>query len=122
RAGETTMPAALLMTPFQTTALRPAFDTPAPIRPPISACDDDDGMPSHQVSRFQTIAPMTAPKITASLTISAETMPLPTVLATCRPKNRKAMKLKKAAHITAHRGASTRVETMVAMEFAASCS
>ena len=30
-----------------------------------------------------------------------EMMPLPTVLATCRPKNRKAMKLKKAAQSTA---------------------
>ena len=47
-------------------------------------------------------------------------MPLPTVAATSRPKNRKAMKLKNAAHRTAHCGRSTRVDTMVAMEFAAS--
>ena len=31
------------------------------------------------------------------------------------------MKLKNAAHMTAYRGLNTRVETMVAMEFAASC-
>jgi len=40
---------------------------------------------------------------------------------TPRPKNRKAIKLKKAAHSTAYCGFSTRVETIVAMEFAASC-
>ena len=32
----------------------------APTRPPISACDDDDGRPSHHVIRFQMIAPITA--------------------------------------------------------------
>ena len=32
----------------------------APAKPPISACDDDDGRPHHQVSRFQTIAPISA--------------------------------------------------------------
>ena len=58
-------------------------------------------MPSTQVSRFQTIAPISAPKITRSSMTSGVTMPVPTVLATCRPKNRKAMKLKKAAQTTA---------------------
>src|ERR1700761_6566667 len=48
-------------------------------------------------------------------------MPDPTVLATCRPKNRKAMKLNTAAQNTATLGDRTRVETMVAMELAASC-
>ena len=42
------------------------------------------------------------------------------VLATWVPKNRKAMKLKAAAHTTASRGDSTRVDTTVAMELAAS--
>ena len=42
------------------------------------------------------------------------------VLATFVPKNRKAMKLKVAAHTTACRGESTRVDTTVAMELAAS--
>ncbi len=78
-------------------------------------------MPASQVMTFQVIAPPSAPKITASEMMSAQTMPLPTVLATCRPKNRKAMKLKNAAQITAQRGDSTRVETMVAIELAASC-
>ena len=49
-------------------------------------------------------------------------MPVPMVAATLRPKKMKAMKLKNAAHATAYCGRNTRVETIVAMEFAASCS
>jgi hypothetical protein len=48
-------------------------------------------------------------------------MPVPTVCATWAPKIRKATKLKNAAQATATCGRSTRVDTMVAMEFAASC-
>jgi hypothetical protein len=47
-------------------------------------------------------------------------MPAPTVLATPTPKPKAATKLNTAAHTTAFPGESTRVETTVAMEFAAS--
>jgi hypothetical protein len=47
-------------------------------------------------------------------------MPLPTVSATCKPKNRNALKLKNAAQATAACGVSKRVETMSAIELAAS--
>src|SRR6185369_13247630 len=119
-AGETTMPATVLPTPDQITGLKPALAMPAPSRPPISAWDDDDGMPASQVMMFQVMAPPSAPKITASETMLASMIPLPTVAATCWPKNRKAIKLKKAAQNTAYLAGSTRVETMVAMELAAS--
>jgi hypothetical protein len=46
---------------------------------------------------------------------------VPIVAATCTPKNKNAMKLKNAANTTAMPGESTRVETTVAIEFAASC-
>ena len=121
KAGETTMPAAVLLTPSHTIALNPALARPAPTRPPTRACEDEEGMPASQVTTFQTIAPPSAPKISRSVTTCTETMPAPTVCATCRPKNRKAMKLKKAAQNTAWIGLSTRVETMVAIELAASC-
>src|SRR5260370_4955009 len=49
------------------------------------------------------------------------TMPFPMVLATAVPKTKAAMKFQKAAHATARKGVSTRVETTVAMELAASC-
>jgi len=42
------------------------------------------------------------------------------VFATWSPNTRKAIKLKKAAQITAYFGERTRVETTVAIEFAAS--
>ena len=90
-----------MVSPAQTTAPLPALAMPAPTSPPISACELLDGMPAHQVIRFQQIAPISAPKITRPSMISAVTMPTPTVCATCRPKNRNAMKLKNAAQITA---------------------
>jgi hypothetical protein len=50
----------------------------------------------------------------------ASTTPLPTVFATLTPKPKAAMKLNTAAHTTACIGVSTRVDTTVAIEFAAS--
>src|SRR3972149_6053609 len=66
------------------------------------------------------MAPTRAAVITGTVTEVGSTTPLPMVSATCKPKKRKAMKLKKAAHPTAQRGDKTRVETTVAMELAAS--
>jgi hypothetical protein len=48
-------------------------------------------------------------------------IPVLTVRATAVPKMRKATKLKKAAQVTACRGLRTWVETVVAIELAASC-
>src|SRR5215204_943029 len=98
---------------------KPALATPAPANPPMRACEDEVGRPSHQVMKFQAIAPTSPAKMTASLT-TAESTVLPTVLATCVWKTRKAMKLNRAAQTTAIRGVRTRVETTVAIELAAS--
>ena len=73
----------------------PPLATPAPMRPPTSACDELDGSPHHQVRRFQAMAPPRAPMITAMSTAPGAMMPLPMVLATCRSKTAKATKLKK---------------------------
>ena len=51
---------------------------------------------------------------------SGSTTPVAMVAATTVPNTRNATKLKKAAHITARRGVSTRVDTTVAIELAAS--
>src|SRR5258708_14148350 len=66
------------------------------------------------------MAPIRAPKIIGSEMAAAETIPRPMVLATCWPNTRNATKLKNAAQATALRGDRTRVETIVAMELAAS--
>src|SRR5215470_522796 len=80
--GERTIAAAVIPRPFQTIAPSPALVTPAPASPPIRAWELLEGSPSHQVIKFQTIAPMSAPNITAASTTSAATIPVPTVCAT----------------------------------------
>src|SRR5665213_1672365 len=100
-AGDSTMADAVLLSPDQTTAFQPPLHKPAPTSPPIRAWDEDEGMPASQVTIFQTMAPISAPKITWSLMMAGETMPVPMVVATCSPNTANAMKLKKAAQATA---------------------
>src|SRR5437879_1121006 len=71
-------------------------------------------------AKSQTIAPTSPAKITAKVAARGSIMPLPIVLATAVPNPKAATKLKNAAQITALPGVSTRVETTVAMELAAS--
>ena len=63
-SGDQTIAATVFSVPHQTTALNPALAAPAPINPPIRACELDEGIAPHQVSRFQTMAPISAPKMT----------------------------------------------------------
>src|SRR5262245_44089988 len=70
--------------------------------------------------RFQKIAPRRPARTTSWLTTERSIIPLLRVLATWVPRTKAATKLKKAAHSTAFWGESTRVETTVAMELAAS--
>jgi hypothetical protein len=98
----------------------PAFAVAAPTNPPTIVCDELDGIPHHQVNRFQIIAARRPLPITVKSTISGLTIPFPTVVATCNPKIRNAIKLKNAAQTTATLGVNTCVDTTVAIEFAAS--
>ncbi len=66
------------------------------------------------------MAPVNPPKITAKVTTLMSIIPEPTVVATAVPNVNAATKLKNAAQTTALPGDSTRVETTVAMELAAS--
>src|SRR4249919_2619611 len=70
--GDSTIASSVLVRPPQTAAASPAFATPAPTSPPISACELDEGMPSAQVIRFQTMAPTNAAKITAASDIALD--------------------------------------------------
>ena len=114
------MKLAVLIIPFQTRISVPPFRRPVPIRPPMRAWEELLGRPNHQVTRFQIMAPPKAEKISKLSTILGLIIPVPTVFATCAPIKKTATKLNKAAHMTAYRGLSTRVETTVAIEFAAS--
>src|ERR1700759_2322131 len=53
-----------------------------PMTPPINAWDEDDGMPNHQVVRFQQIAPISPPRATMGVTAPDSTIPSATVAAT----------------------------------------
>ena len=50
--------------PLAIKALAPALARAAPPSAPISAWEDELGSPSHQVMRFQTMAPLRAARIT----------------------------------------------------------
>ncbi len=85
----------------------------------MSACEEDEGRPSHQVSRFQTIAPRTAASTVFGVARPVSMMPLPTVFATAVVTNAPA-RFAMAAISTASRGESARVETDVATALAVS--
>ena len=73
--------------PCQFTARGPAAASVAPMTPPISACDELDGMPKSQVMRFQMIAPARPAKTTVSVTRPVLTRPFAIVAATPSERN-----------------------------------
>src|SRR3954470_6933495 len=93
----------------------------APTRPPISACEDEDGRPKYQVTKFQTIAPINAESTTARPAAPAGGSMIDAAMVTATPVERKApSKLPIAAMVSATRGVSARVETALAIALAAS--
>ena len=87
-----------------------ALVIPAPAKPPISVCDELDGIPNHQVIKFQLIAAMRPASSTGIVTKCSTTI-LDTVLATLWSLMKKnTMKLKAAAQRTAWNGVNTFVE------------
>ncbi len=120
-SGDNTMASSVLVSPLQTAAESPPLAMPPPTNPPINACELEDGIPNPQVIRFQPMAPIRAANITDVSITLGWTIPVPMVCATLSPNTAKATKLKNAAQNTAYCGRSTRVETIVAIELAASC-
>src|SRR5947208_17037107 len=78
RAGNAT----LWTTPGHSTPFDPDWTSAAPIRPPISACEELDGRPRHHVRRFHAIAPSSAASTVFSVARPVSMIPLPTVFAT----------------------------------------
>ena len=97
----------------------PAAAMPAPTSPPIRACDELDGRPSHHVKRFQAIAPNRPASTVCIVTRLVSSTPLPTVVATAVVTNAPT-RFATDATATAIRGESARVETEVATAFAVS--
>src|SRR6188472_3886338 len=94
--------------PVPLTAPVPAATSVAPITPPISACDDDEGNPKYQVRRFQTIAPINPANTTVSVIASWSTKSLAIVAATAS-EMKAPTKFRIDAKATAARGDSARV-------------
>src|SRR4051812_23832387 len=105
--------ATLSTSPSHRTADGPAEASVAPTIPPISACEDDEGKPNHQVTRFHAIAPTSPANTVNSVTEPASTMPLAIVAATDSDRNAPT-KFSADAMATAKRGDSARVDTEVA--------
>ena len=61
--GAKKMNAAVFSTTAELTALKPTLATAAPANPPINVCEEEEGIPSHQVSKFQHIAAISPEKI-----------------------------------------------------------
>src|SRR5919201_280480 len=114
-AGMTT----LCASPCQSTPLEPDWTSAAPTRPPISACEELDGRPNHQVRRFQAMAPASAASSVCCVARFASMSPLATFFATAVVTKAPA-RLATAATSTAVRGVTARVPTEVAIAFAVS--
>ena len=73
--------------PCHSTELPPAAASVEPITPPMRACDELDGMPNSQVTRFQMIPPARPAATTVSVTTLVSTRPLAIVAATASDRN-----------------------------------
>src|SRR5689334_14071266 len=91
----------------------------APTSAPMRACVEEDGRPKYHVIRFQMIAPKSAASTTTRPAFpGGGLMTSDTVWATFCPR-KAPTKFITAARIRATRGVSARVDTEVAMAFAA---
>ncbi len=102
--------------PCQSTALPPAAAIVEPITPPISACEELDGIPNSQVTRFQMMPPARPAATTVRVTAPVSTRPLAMVAATARERNAPT-KFSTPEIATAVRGPSAPVAMDVAIAF-----
>ena len=65
--GASTIKATVLMIGSGLIALNPACAIAAPAKPPISVCDEEEGMPYHHVSKFQLMAASSPERTTGSV-------------------------------------------------------
>src|ERR1044071_5174908 len=114
-AGIRTLPSS----PSAITTWKPSAATAEPTTPPISACEELEGSPKYQVTRFQAIAPIKPAKTIVGVIAAASTTSLATVAATEIEMNAPAKFSSEAAAI-ATCGRAAPVEIEVATTFAVS--
>src|ERR1035437_1750287 len=100
--------------PCHFTACDPAAAKDAPMTPPIRACDELEGIPKYQVSRFQVMPPQSPANTTVRLRAPELTSPLAIVAATLNDRKAPTM-LRAAERKTAIRGERAPVAIEVAM-------
>ena len=100
--------------PFQSTPCAPTAAIVAPTMPPISACEELEGIPRSQVSRFQTMPPTRPANTSSSDTMLESIRPLAMVAATAVDKNAPT-RLSTADSATATLGFSAPLAMEVAM-------
>src|SRR5699024_4406990 len=107
----------------KSTELRPAPTMAAPMRPPKSAWDDEDGRPKRQVAMFQMIAPMSPASMELgviwALPLPSLMIPLAMVLA-ASVERKAPTRLRIAVGVTAVLGLIAHVAIGVAMALAVS--
>ena len=101
-------------TPFQITPCAPTAAIVAPTMPPISACEELEGIPRSQVSRFQTMPPTRPANTSSSVTMCPSIRPLAIVAATAVDMNAPT-RLSTADSATAAFGASAPLAMEVAI-------
>src|SRR3954453_15588299 len=72
--GDNTIKITAVITGAALTPANPPAAIAAPNNPPMSVCDDLDGIPKYQVSKFQQIAAITAANIRWKLINAGSTM------------------------------------------------
>src|SRR4051794_27164832 len=100
-------------------ACTPPATQAAPMRPPKSACEELEGSPRYQVTRFHRMAPISPAKITTGLMSASSTRPPEMVLATWTDRKAPAT-FRHAATATAVLGRNAPVAMDVAMALAVS--
>src|SRR3954471_23994547 len=98
--GDSIIKTTAVITGAALTPANPPAAIAAPESPPMSVCDELDGIPKYQVSKFQQIAAITAANIRWKLINAGSTMPAMVAAILCSLKT-KATKLKQTAQITA---------------------
>ena len=95
-------------------AAQPPATIAAPNKPPTSACIELVGMPSQAVTKFHTIAALSAAMISCGVAIDNVIKSRPMVVATLKPKTNGPTAAEAAAIKSARRGPIAREEIMVA--------
>src|SRR3990172_8886927 len=98
-------------------ASSPSATTAAPTSPPTRAWDEEDGIPTYHVIRFQMIAAAKAALIALTVRTSTLSRSSPIVVATATPNRKGATKCATAARSRASRGRMELDEIVVATTF-----